>query len=158
MTRTPQAVRAFAASVVMVTAGGTVATAAVLHLPVLGFGAASAAVASPRVAEHSEPAHRAPIRVVRTRIVDDVVHRPAPISFARPTARPTARSYAPVVQVQPSAPTVANVVSTTTTSTVTMPPPSPTTSGHHQGDHGQEDGHSGDAGGHTTNNRHGADR
>ena len=70
--------RALAASVALVAAGGTVAAAAVFHLPVLGFGPANAGATPQQVAAvsfHADATKTAPIRVVRTRFVDQIVHR-----------------------------------------------------------------------------------
>jgi hypothetical protein len=73
--------RALAAAIAFVIAGGTVAGAAVFHLPILGFGPAP--VARTTVAPLTTPTTRKvqPRVVERTRFVDEVVHRPAP----RPT-------------------------------------------------------------------------
>src|SRR5690242_2064464 len=82
MTLTKTTTRALAASIAIVSAGATLAGAAVFHLPVLGFRSAAAAGES-SVHRYVQPVHRhtvRPIVVVRTRYVDDVVHRPAPAS------------------------------------------------------------------------------
>jgi hypothetical protein len=82
--------RAIAASIALVAAGATVAGAAVFHLPMFGFGptataGADAAPARPPVA----PAHKVRPRViVRTRYVDDIVHRPAPRASRAPSGAP----------------------------------------------------------------------
>jgi hypothetical protein len=78
--------RALAASLAFVAAGATVAGAAVFHLPVLGFGRAPSAHAAVPV---TPVAARkvVPRKVVRTRIVTDIVHRPAPPSAAPARAR-----------------------------------------------------------------------
>jgi hypothetical protein len=106
-------VRALAASVAMFTAGGTVAAAAVFHLPVLGFDAA--AVRAPtaqveRVASvHTQPV--APIRVVKTRVVNEIVHHHAvAASMPAPIASAAVRVAAPG--------------SVSSTSPTTAPPPS----------------------------------
>jgi hypothetical protein len=65
----------------MVAAGGTVASAAVFHLPVLGFGVSNAAASSSPAARvatvHPQAPRAVPRRVVKTRFVDDIVHRRA---------------------------------------------------------------------------------
>jgi hypothetical protein len=82
--------RAFAASIAFVAAGATVAGAAVLHLPVLGFGPAPAATPTPLAVRRVlavEPEKVAPVKIVRTRYVDDVVRRPTPVrAYRAPSA------------------------------------------------------------------------
>ncbi len=109
--------RALAASIAFVAAGTTVAGVAVFHLPVLGFGRAAAASAAtaPVRSGHTVIRKVAPIKVVRTRYVDDIVHRPAPTS-AYPMMRAVAATSAP----RPAAP-VAPVVA------VALSVPSPAT-------------------------------
>ena len=75
--------RAFAASLAMVAAGGTIAGAAVFHLPILGLGRADAASAKRRAARRqarrSGCARRLSRKVVvKTRYADVIVHVPAP--------------------------------------------------------------------------------
>ena len=72
--------RAFAASIAFVVAGATLAGAAVFHLPVLGFSSASASAAPAPVRKVLATHKVAPRKIVRIRYVDDVVHRPAPVS------------------------------------------------------------------------------
>jgi len=78
--------RALAASIAFAAAGATCASAAVFHLPVLGFGRAPkshvAAPVIPVVARKVEPR-----KIVRTRIVTDIVHRPTSPSAASTVAR-----------------------------------------------------------------------
>lgn len=82
--------RALAASVALVAAGGTLAGAAVFHIPVLGFGAANAGATArqiERVASVDTTAKRvAPIRVVKTRFIDQFVHHRAAAAAAAPAA------------------------------------------------------------------------
>ena len=106
--------RAFAASIAFVIAGATLAGAAVFHLPVLGFSSASASAARAPVRKVLAAHKVTPRRVVRIRYVDDVVHRPAPVSSY--PARPVAVSYQP-----PPAPPVVPVLA------AAAPPTSPTT-------------------------------
>jgi hypothetical protein len=103
MPLTKTTTRAFAASIAFVAAGATVAGAAVFHLPVLGFGPASAATRPlpGRRAVAVEPRKTEPVKIVRTRYVDDVVHRPAPTS-AYETQRAGGAYRAPRVLVASS--------------------------------------------------------
>jgi hypothetical protein len=129
-------IRALAASVAMVTAGGTVAAAAVFHIPVLGFAAAGAA---PKPVERVAAVHAvakrvAPIRVVKTRYVDEIVHHhSAAPSTPAPVAPVAARAALTPVRA-------ASVVPPMTAPPVAQPPVSPVPGG--------EDGHESDDGGH----------
>jgi hypothetical protein len=141
-------IRALAASVAMLAAGGTVAAAAVFHIPVLGFGAASAGASANRIEQAAavRPAKPvAPIRVVKTRYVDQIVHHQmaAPAAFA-PTAPPATAAPAPMA-ARATAVTTAPV----TAPPVTQPPAAPYPGGddgHESGD-GPESGHGGHGGG-----------
>ncbi len=128
---TQTTVRALAASAVLVAAGGTVAGAAVLHAPILGFGRAEAASANaaPASATPGVPGVERKVRprvVVKTRYADEIVHRPAASSYARPASAPSSAQ-----EVWSSAPseTAPTTTSPTTASspTTTMAPPVVTT-------------------------------
>ncbi|HEY5011369.1 MAG TPA: hypothetical protein VIK61_01525, partial [Acidimicrobiia bacterium] len=89
--------RALAASVALVAAGGTVAGAAVFHIPVLGFGASNAGATATQFAQVAAVRPRAatkvmPRRVVKTRYVDQIVHHQSAWSGSSAT---TAASTAP---------------------------------------------------------------
>ena len=108
--------QAFAASIAFIVAGAVVAGAAVFHLPVLGFSAPSASAAPAPVRKVLATHKVTPRRIVRIRYVDDVVHRPAPVS-AYPAA-PVAVTY----QSPPVAPVVAApVAATSRTATAAAP-------------------------------------
>jgi hypothetical protein len=114
---TKSTTRALAASVALVAAGATVAAAAVFQLPILGFGRASvaSAIAVPdRVKPPVEVVRRKvkPKVVVKTRYVDDIVHRPAPVRTYNVNGSPG--------PAQPPA-TIAFVSTPTPTPTVTVP-------------------------------------
>src|SRR5689334_3733714 len=83
--RSRATITALAASVVLVAVTGTLAAAAVFQLPILGFGTARAATPVERVELAATPPARRvmPRRVVKVRVVTDVVHRPAPVDTAR---------------------------------------------------------------------------
>jgi hypothetical protein len=152
VTFTKTTTRAFAASLAMVAAGGTIAGAAVFHLPILGLGRADVASAdatstAPKRVVHAVPkkAHRKV--VVKTRYADVIVHVPAPSSggsggaaaIPAPSAAPTLQpaSSEPVDSV----PEVTEPEETTTTSVST-----PSTVGEHddEGEH-EDDGEPADA-------------
>ena len=80
MQLTKTTTRAFAASLALVAAGGTIAGAAVFHLPILGFGRADAASANGRAAAAKRPLRSLdkaqPKVIVKTRYVDVIVHVP----------------------------------------------------------------------------------
>jgi hypothetical protein len=125
-------VRALAASVAMFTAGGTVAAAAVFHLPVLGFDAAGAS-ASPRHLEQAAVIHArahavTPVRVVKTRVVTEIVHHHA-------VAASTSAHAAPVAV---AAPAPASVIPTGNTVPMTSPPVAQPPTGPTHGDDGHE--------------------
>jgi hypothetical protein len=102
--------RAFAASIAFVVAGATLAGAAVFHVPVLGFSSAAAS-STPTPVRKVLAIHKvAPRKIVRVRYVDEVVHRPAPVSTY--SAAPVAVSYQ-----APAAPPVAPVVAAPVTPT-----------------------------------------
>ena len=148
--------RALAASVALVAAGGTVAGAAVFHLPILGFGAANAGASSAvvrTVADVRPAAKIAPIRVVRTRYVDQIVHQhrgaaasratapqpSAPVAAASPTAAPTT----PPTSTDPV--TNPPVVDPPTSNPPVVQPPEPPDSGDgHDGDGSEDHGGHGD--------------
>jgi hypothetical protein len=119
MTLTKTTTRALAASIAIVSAGATLAGAAVFHLPVLGFRSAAASESSTHRYEQPIARHAVrPIAVVRVRYVEDIVHRPAPASsYSAPrgvapnsAARPAAilaspaRQSGPVVARQTASP------------------------------------------------------
>lgn len=150
MTFSKTTVRAFAASVALVAAGGTVAGAAVFHWPILGFGRESVASASDvtRSAVRTVAARKpSPRVIVKTRYVDDVVHRRAP----SPAYAPTPPATAAVAVVAPAAAVTSTSSSTPTTlapSSTTVPPttvPYVDDEGHDRGDH--EGTHGGGGGG-----------
>ena len=92
---TKTTIRALAASIALVAAGATVAGAAVFQLPILGFAQARpcrAAVSPGGTHVVTRPA--APVKIVRTRYVDDIVHRPAPAT-AYPAVRVVAATAPP---------------------------------------------------------------
>jgi len=128
-------VRAVAASVAMLTAGGMVAAAAVFHIPVLGFAAADAG-ASPRHFEQAAVSHTkakavTPIRVVKTRVVDEIVHHQS-VAASMPASVASAAVAAPApASVNSTSGTVAPVPSPV------APPPTAPSSG---GDDGQQAG------------------
>ena len=143
--------RALAASVALVAAGGTVAGAAVFHIPVLGFGAVNAG-ATGQVAQVANVASEKPIaprRVVKTRFVDQIVHHQAAASHSRgyssaPSATVAAQSGAPM---SPST-TAETTPPPSTNPPVTTPPVTePPTTAPPQGDDGHESDHGGDHGG-----------
>ncbi len=127
---TQTTIRALAASAVLVAAGGTVAGAAVLHAPILGFGRAEAASANaaPSSATPGVPGVERKVRpvvVVKTRYEDEIVHRPAASSYARAASAPSSAQ-----EVSPASPeTAPSTTSPTTASspTTTMAPPVVTT-------------------------------
>jgi hypothetical protein len=104
--------RALAVSVALVASGGTVAGAAVFHLPILGFGRTAVAAADTKSVTAARPAaavHRKvqPRTVVKTRYVEDVVHIPAPVAAYSATP-PTALAATTPANVAPvSAPATA---------------------------------------------------
>jgi len=116
---TKSTIRALAASIALVAAGGTVAAAAVFQLPILGFAQApaSAAVSPGATPVVTRPA--APVKVVRTRYVYDIVHRPAPAS-AYPAARVVATTPPPATLVAAVA-----VPATSPPAAGALPPQSP---------------------------------
>jgi len=136
--------RAFAASLAMVAAGGTIAGAAVFHLPILGInGAAASANSTPHTAEPAAAAaHNKAHRrvVVKTRFADVVVHVPAPSSGTVAAAADVTAPSGPAPTMEPapstgshdSGSTISEPQPTTTTSVAT-----PTTMGGHDdgGDH-----------------------
>lgn len=151
---TKSTTRALAASVVFVAAGATVAGAAVFQLPILGFGPANVASASastphvrPPVA--AVPRKVAPKVVVKTRYVDDVVHRRAPErAYPAPTA-PGANLAAAAPATRPIDPAPAMENSSTTagpSSTTATPTTEWSEDGHEAAEHEREpdDGHSTD--------------
>jgi hypothetical protein len=127
--------RALAASVAFVAAGGTVAGAAVFHLPVLGFGPTNAGATASAVASTTMKKTKTvtPIRVVKTRIVDEIVHR-------RAATRGTAGA-APATGV-PIAPSAAGVAMPTSPP-ATETPDAPEAGGGE--DHESDDTHEDDA-------------
>ncbi len=147
MQLTKTTTRAFAASLAMVAAGGTIAGAAVFHLPILGINGAAASAntashkADPAVAAAHNKAHRKV--VVKTRFADVVVHVPAPSSGTVAAAADVTAPPAPAPTMEPAASTgthdsgskVSEPQPTTTTSVAT-----PTTVGGHddQGEHASE--------------------
>jgi hypothetical protein len=117
--------QAFAAAIAFVVAGAALAGAAVFHLPVLGFSSPSAS-AAPAPVRKVLAAHKvAPRRTVRTRYVDDVVHRPAPVS-AYPAA-PVAVTYQ-----MPVAPVVAAPLAATLQSATAAAPQRPARATYHE--------------------------
>jgi hypothetical protein len=132
--------RAFAASLVMVAAGGTIAGAAVFHLPILGLGRADVASASAApVAKRAVPVAPKKVHpkvIVKTRYADQIVHVPAPSVASSATPVAAAVTSAPA---QPPAPspdpvgTIAEPEETTTT------PPSPSTTVAEHDDEGEHD-------------------
>ena len=141
MQLTKTTTRAFAASLALVAAGGTIAGAAVFHLPILGLGRADAA--SAKVAPAPKPAavaHKARRKVVvKTRYADVIVHVPAPsapaaaASFSAPQS--AGRSVQSVSSTAPhnSGRGYSQPVYSTTTSVSTAP----TMGSHeHEGEHG----------------------
>jgi hypothetical protein len=116
---TTSSVRALAASIAIVASGATFAGAAVFHLPVLGFGrtgVASAAAPATTAATIAKPrVHKVrPKVIVKTKIVTDIVHRPAPVSAAVHagwTSAPTVAAPATLPVPVPAAP-VTPVVTT----------------------------------------------
>lgn len=129
---TKTTIRALAASAVLVAAGSTVAGAAAFHLPILGFGAAPASASpTPASVKPAAPAARRAVRprkIVKTRYVDDIVHRPAAVSASPSRAAVgTAPTVAPMTastSVPP--PTVTIDPSTTSTTAPTVAPPTTT--------------------------------
>lgn len=109
---TKSTTRALAASVAFVAAGATVAGAAVFQLPILGFGRAdlASATASPAGSRPALPVVRPPAKaevIVKSRYVDDIVHRRA--SAGTDDAQSASSTLAP-----PLAP----LLETTTSSTI----------------------------------------
>ena len=129
-------VRALAASVAMFTAGGTVAAAAVFHLPVLGFGAAGVRAPTAQVervaAVHAQPV--APIRVVKTRVVNEIVHHHA---AAASMSAPVASAALPGA----AAPGSVSSTSATTAPSPSMAPPTAPMSGGNDTTETEHDGH-----------------
>jgi hypothetical protein len=142
-------IRALAASMAMLTAGGTVAAAAVFHLPVLGFEAAGASASQGHleaaVVDTAKPV--APRRVVKTRIVTEIVHHHAAASAA---AAPT--GVAAPASVAPPASAASSGAMVPTAPPVAQPPvaPAPGSGDGHEGDDETHelghDGHGGEGG------------
>jgi hypothetical protein len=102
--------RALAASLALVAAGATFAGTAAFHLPVLGFtqpARAALAAREPRPVQVRRLRPK-PVRVVRTRVVTDVVHRPAPTPVSAPVAVvspvPVAAAVPPAIVYVPAQP------------------------------------------------------
>ncbi|HTL87658.1 MAG TPA: hypothetical protein VL856_20915 [Acidimicrobiia bacterium] len=134
MPLTQTTTRALAASIAVVAAGATIAGAAVFHLPVFGFGstsAANAATAPVRSAPTTTNAV-APIKVVRTRYVDDIVHRPAPVN-----TRLTVQTAAPTYPPPPVAPGAFTATSPTIAVATSQ---SPTRATYHEGSEPDREG------------------
>lgn len=133
-------IRALAASVAMFTAGGTVAAAAVFHLPVLGFDAAGAssptAQVEPVATVHAKPV--VPLRVVKTRVVTEIVHHHAAAASMPAPAAPFA--------VPAPAASVSSTSGTTAPSAPVAQQPTSPTGGGYETDDGHEDGHDGHGG------------
>lgn len=145
--------RALAASVALVAAGGTVAGAAVFHIPVLGFGASNAGATATQFAQVAAVRPRAatkvmPRRVVKTRYVDQIVHHQSAWSGSSAT---TAATAAPPAPAATAAPRHADQAPTSTPPTMDPNPPAgeppsapePPESGHGDDSH---EGHGGDDG------------
>jgi hypothetical protein len=97
VTLTKTTTRAIAFSIALVAAGATVAGAAVFQLPILGFGRAAAGATAAPARRPVAPHKIRPNVIVKTRIVDDIVHRPAPTrAYGAPASTP---SPAPMVAV-----------------------------------------------------------
>ena len=132
--------RALAASLALVAAGGTVAGAAVFHLPVLGFGPANADATARPVAGVSLPKAKktAPVRVVKTRFVDQIVHKPAGGPASAHLSSDASQTTDPA----------ASAATPSTTMPAVDPPDSPEAGGDdiHESDDGHEDhdGHEGE--------------
>ena len=143
MQLTKTTTRAFAASLALVAAGGTIAGAAVFHLPILGLGRADAASAkvaptAPKAAPVAHKAHRKVI--VKTRYADVIVHVPAPSVSGAAGALSAPPSAARSLQSVPSSapynpgPRVSEPVFTTTTTSGST---TPTVGSYHDdGEHG----------------------
>ncbi len=104
MSFTKTTTRALAASIAIVAAGATVAAAAVFQLPILGFGSPAVASASATPVKPTTtvaPRKVVPRIIVKTRYVDDIVHRRAVAS-----ARVPAPSYTPLASTVRSATTL----------------------------------------------------
>ena len=94
MPLTKSTIRALAASIALVAAGATVAAAAVFQLPILGFAQAHASAAVSPGGTHVVTRPAAPVKIVRTRYVYDIVHRPASAT-AYPAVRVVAATTPP---------------------------------------------------------------
>jgi hypothetical protein len=126
--------RAFAASLAMVAAGGTIAGAAVFHLPILGInGAAASTNVAPHTAQAAAAAPKTAHRkvVVKTRVANVIVHVPAPTvgsvsgaatwsapSSASSSMQPESSTGPHVSEPQASAPESTTTTSVSTTTTV----------------------------------------
>ncbi len=121
MPLTKTTIRALAASTAFVAAGVTLAGAAIFHVPVLGFSRASAATRSAAPPVDAAVAVRrrtvAPVKIVRTRYVDDIVHRPAPVGASRPAVTITTYGTARVSPTMGSEPAVDSSPTSSTTTT-----------------------------------------
>lgn len=130
MPLTKTTTRAFAASLAMVAAGGTIAGAAVFHLPILGLGRAdvASANASPAV-KRAAPVARKKVRakvIVKTRYADEIVH--VPTTSGAPPAAATAPAFAAPAS-QPSSTDPVGVVAEPD-ETTTLPSPATTVAEH----------------------------
>lgn len=95
--------RAFAASIALVLAGAVVAGAAVFHLPILGFGSAGAESTVPHPSPSTTAHGVQPRVIVRTKYVDDVVHRPAPATSASSASAASSTGSSSGAPAQPAA-------------------------------------------------------
>ena len=148
--------RALAASVALVAAGGTVAGAAVFHIPVLGFGASNAGAAATQFVQASAVRTSAtkalPRRVVKTRYVDQIVHHHSAWSgSAGVTTAAGVSAPAPAAAPATAAPRHADEAPPTTPPTMDpTPPPTeepPTSEPPDDGGHDSHEGHGGHGGG-----------
>lgn len=127
MQLTKTTTRALAVSAALVVSAGSIAGAAVFHLPILGLDRTSVASAESTTARPAAVVHRAvkPRRIVKTRYVNDIVHIPAPASASVQSANTQAAVTLSPVAVAPVAPIAASEPAPTTT---TVAEPGPTTS------------------------------
>ncbi len=137
MSLTTTSVRALAASIAIVASGATFAGAAVFHLPILGFGrtgVASAAAPATTAATIAKPlAHKVrPKVIVKTRVVTDIVHRPAPVPAVADAAwTPPATTAAPPITLPTPVPVQTAAPVVTSSSTAPAWSESEVTDGHH---------------------------
>jgi hypothetical protein len=141
--------RAIAASAAIIAASGTVAGAAVFHVPILGFGRAEIAAATVEPPTNRTPA-RAPMHsssrvIVKTRYVDDIVHRRGRI-YAAPTLPTSAPVVAPAGAPSATSPTSTAATTSTTATTTSTSVPRREDDGHDGNEHdgSVETGHDAD--------------